>query len=68
MTPNATDEGNHILGCQVGPIADPTGLAAAISAITGVVEHGLCLGLADTAIVAGLTVSLRSTADTATLV
>ncbi len=34
-------------------IADPERLAAALSAIPGVVEHGLFLGLASAAILAG---------------
>ena len=41
-----TDEGNHILDCRFGPIADPAALATAIRAIPGVVEHGLFLGMA----------------------
>jgi ribose 5-phosphate isomerase A len=48
-----TDSGNHIVDCAFGQIADPAGLAAALSAIPGVVEHGLFLGMATTAIVAG---------------
>jgi ribose 5-phosphate isomerase A len=48
-----TDEGNHILDCPFGPIANPEGLAAAIRAIPGVVDHGLFLGMADAAYVAG---------------
>ena len=34
-------------------IADPLGLAARLSVIPGVVEHGLFMGLAQTAILAG---------------
>jgi ribose 5-phosphate isomerase A len=48
-----TDEGNHILDCRFGPIADPPALATAIRAIPGVVEHGLFLGMAAIAYVAG---------------
>ena len=48
-----TDEGNHILDCRFGPIADPAALATAIRAIPGVVEHGLFLGMAAAAYVAG---------------
>jgi ribose 5-phosphate isomerase A len=48
-----TDEGNHILDCRFGPISDPPALAAQICAIPGVVEHGLFLGMADAAYVAG---------------
>jgi ribose 5-phosphate isomerase A len=48
-----TDGGNVIydLSCEV--IADPAGLAAGLKAVTGVVEHGLFLGLAEAALVAG---------------
>ena len=48
-----TDEGNHILDCRFGPIADPATLATAIRSIPGVVEHGLFLGMAAIAYVAG---------------
>ena len=41
-----TDEGNRILDCRFGPIADPEALATAIRSIPGVVEHGLFLGMA----------------------
>lgn len=47
-----TEEGNHILDCRFGAIDDPAALAARLDAITGVVEHGLFVGLASTAIVA----------------
>jgi len=43
--PFVTDEGNWILDAAFGPIADPEGLAAALVARAGVVEHGLFLGL-----------------------
>ncbi len=46
-----TDEGNLILDCACGEILDPQGLAAAIRAMVGVVEHGLFLNMADMAIV-----------------
>jgi ribose 5-phosphate isomerase A len=42
-----TDNGNHILDCMIGPIADPVGLEAQIRAIPGVVGTGLFLGMAD---------------------
>ena len=48
-----TDEGNLIVDCEFGPIADPGKLAAQIRAHAGVVEHGLFLGLATEVIVAG---------------
>jgi ribose 5-phosphate isomerase A len=44
--PFLTDENNHILDCRFGAIADPEELARALSAIPGVVEHGLFIGMA----------------------
>ncbi len=46
-----TDNGNHILDCQIGPISDPTRLENDIRAIPGVVGTGLFLGMADTVLV-----------------
>jgi ribose 5-phosphate isomerase A len=51
--PFVTDGGNRILDCAFGPIADPEGLAAALGARAGIVEHGLFLGLAAEVVVAG---------------
>ena len=48
-----TDGGNFILDCQWPAITDPSTLAAAVKALTGVVEHGLFIGLAGRVIVAG---------------
>ena len=53
-----TDNGNHILDCQIGPIADPPQLEMDIRAIPGVVGTGLFLGMADTVLV-GDRVSFR---------
>lgn len=47
-----TDGGHFILDCATGPIGDPAGLAAAIKGTTGVVEHGLFLGIASAAYLA----------------
>jgi len=47
-----TDQGNLILDCGFGPIANPQGLAEALNARTGIVEHGLFLGLATDLIIA----------------
>jgi ribose 5-phosphate isomerase A len=48
-----TDGGHRIIDAAIGRIADAEKLAQALAAIPGVVEHGLFLGLAGTAIVAG---------------
>ena len=51
--PYLTDEGNFIFDCHYGVIDDPSAVAHSIKTMTGVVEHGLFLGLATIAIVAG---------------
>jgi ribose 5-phosphate isomerase A len=51
--PFVTDQGNLILDCAFGIIIEPEVLAFALKRVPGVVEHGLFLGLADLAIVAG---------------
>jgi len=51
--PYLTDEANYILDCACGRIDDPEELAAEIRSIVGVVEHGLFLGMATLALVAG---------------
>ncbi|MBN9034839.1 MAG: ribose-5-phosphate isomerase RpiA [Rhizobiales bacterium] len=51
--PFVTDGGHLILDASFGRIPDTRALSDALHAIPGVVEHGLFLGLADTAIVAG---------------
>jgi ribose 5-phosphate isomerase A len=48
-----TDGGHRIVDAALGRIGAPKALADALVAIPGVVEHGLFLGLARTAIVAG---------------
>jgi ribose 5-phosphate isomerase A len=48
-----TDGGHWILDAQLGRIADPRLLADELAAIPGVVEHGLFIGLAQLAILAG---------------
>ena len=50
--PFVTDGGHYILDCSLGAIADPERLAEALSGIPGVVEHGLFIGYARTAIIA----------------
>jgi ribose 5-phosphate isomerase A len=46
-----TDNGNHILDCQIDPIADAPKLEMDIRAIPGVVGTGLFLAMADTVLV-----------------
>lgn len=46
-----TDNGNHILDCQIDPIQDAPQLEADLRAIPGVVGTGLFLGMADTVLV-----------------
>jgi ribose 5-phosphate isomerase A len=48
-----TDSGHWLLDAQLRRIADPRALASRLSFIPGVMEHGLFIGLAQTAIVAG---------------
>jgi len=47
-----TDSGNLIYDCALGTIKSAPKLAAALSAIPGVVEHGLFIGIATTLIIA----------------
>jgi ribose 5-phosphate isomerase A len=51
--PFVTDQGNYILDSAFGPLSDPVGLGARLDARTGIVAHGLFLGLAAEVIVAG---------------
>ena len=50
--PYLTDENNHILDCRFGEIRDPEELARELSAMPGVVEHGLFIGMASVALFA----------------
>ena len=49
--PFVTDNGNQILDCSFGTIADPAALAQILSDTPGIVEHGLFIGLAKLALV-----------------
>lgn len=51
--PFVTDGGHLILDASFGRIPDTRALSEALHAIPGVVEHGLFMGLASTAILAG---------------
>jgi ribose 5-phosphate isomerase A len=50
-SPYLTDNGNQILDCSFGKIADPAALALILSDTPGIVEHGLFIGLAKVALV-----------------
>jgi ribose 5-phosphate isomerase A len=49
-----TDGGHNIFDCAFGAIRDPKTLATALEGIPGVMGHGLFLGLATAAIIAGV--------------
>jgi ribose 5-phosphate isomerase A len=51
--PYTTDGSNYLLDCRFPPIEDPASLAAHIKAMTGVVEHGLFVGIAHRVVVGG---------------
>jgi ribose 5-phosphate isomerase A len=59
--PYVTDEGHHILDCNFGEIDDPPALADKLRRITGVVEHGLFIRMAEMALIGkdGQTTVLR---------
>jgi ribose 5-phosphate isomerase A len=50
-SPVKTDNGNYIYDALCKKIADPALLAEALKSLTGVVEHGLFLNLADEALI-----------------
>jgi ribose 5-phosphate isomerase A len=47
-----TDQGNLILDCDFGPLPEPSRVAATLDARTGIVGHGLFLGLTTDLVVA----------------
>ena len=49
--PFTTDGGNYIADCALGEIADPVALEARLSAVVGVIETGLFIGMASTIVV-----------------
>lgn len=53
--PYVSDNGNLILDCALAGVADLRALAAGLETIPGVLGHGLFLGLAELALVAGET-------------
>lgn len=51
--PVVTDNGNYVADCAFGSVADPAGLHGRIKRLTGIVETGLFVGLADEVVVGG---------------
>jgi ribose 5-phosphate isomerase A len=51
--PFVTDGGHLIIDASFGRIPDSRALSSALHALPGVVEHGLFLGMASAAILAG---------------
>lgn len=51
--PFVTDGGHYIADCDCGRIPDPETLAAMLASIPGIVDHGLFIGLASKAYIAG---------------
>ena len=51
--PFRTDQGNFVVDCRFGPIADPHALARELDGRAGIVAHGLFLDLATDLFVAG---------------
>lgn len=52
-SPALSDQGNYLLDCDFGPIADAPSLARKLEARAGILEHGLFLGLATDVLVGG---------------
>jgi ribose 5-phosphate isomerase A len=51
--PYVTDGGHSVLDCHFGPIAQPANLAQLIKGTTGVVDHGLFVGMTERLYVGG---------------
>jgi ribose 5-phosphate isomerase A len=51
--PFVSDNGSFILDCQTGSMEEPETIAAAVKAVSGVIEHGLFLGIANVAVQVG---------------
>ncbi|MDH7640806.1 ribose-5-phosphate isomerase RpiA [Sphingomonas oryzagri] len=47
VRPAPSDQGNLLMDCDFGPIADPAGLARALDAVPGLLGHGLFLSEID---------------------
>lgn len=49
--PFVTDNGNYILDCEFGAMADPAILESRIKLLPGVIDSGLFIGIADTIVI-----------------
>jgi len=61
--PERSDNGNLLVDLACGPLADPAETAAVLDGISGIVEHGLFVGIADVAYVVGPDGPARLTAE-----
>lgn len=57
--PFVTDGGHYVLDCRFADLSDPAATAARIKLLTGVVDHGLFIGMASEAIVGAADGSVR---------
>jgi ribose 5-phosphate isomerase A len=51
--PFVTDGGNYVLDCFFAPLTQPAPLAAQLKSLSGVVDHGLFIGMTDRVYAAG---------------
>jgi ribose 5-phosphate isomerase A len=51
--PARSDNGNLLVDLACGPLGDPAQVAAALDGLSGIVDHGLFIGVADVAYLAG---------------
>lgn len=51
--PFLSDGGNYVLDCWFGPIVDAGSIAGQIKALTGVIDHGLFVGMTERVYIAG---------------
>ncbi len=51
--PFVTDGGNYVLDCFFAPLTQPAALAAQLKSLSGVVDHGLFIGMTDRVYAAG---------------
>lgn len=62
--PLLSDNGNILVDLVCGPLSDPAALASALDLTSGIVDHGLFLGIADVVYLAGPEGVRRQAAET----